>query len=178
VSERRLGKITGDPWVEKQNPRPPREKPTPLQRVKGFPRSRAGVFSRVWGVLEGSRTLMVAGFVHTMEGINVYKCTTTSLLQYPYTNNMRLKVAWLCRQGNIPPWLQIRCRVDSESEVLVAWGNVGGRARAELAFGWQHVDSRASRVESAISSESHSRLYELGGREGRSHVTGRARHAQ
>jgi hypothetical protein len=56
-----VGKITGDPWVEKQNPHPPREKPTPLQRVKGFPRSRAGVFSRDLGDMGGSRTLKVAG---------------------------------------------------------------------------------------------------------------------
>ena len=46
-----LGKITGDPWVEKQNPHPPREKPAPAPRKtrtlaagRGFPALTGGGF--------------------------------------------------------------------------------------------------------------------------------------
>jgi hypothetical protein len=59
-----LGFITGNPWVRKRNPHPPRGKPAPLQWVAGFPLSRVWVFAWELQDLAGSRTVKGCGFDH------------------------------------------------------------------------------------------------------------------
>jgi hypothetical protein len=56
-----VGFFTGNPWVRKRNPHPPRGKPAPLQRVAGFPLSRVRVFTRELQDLAGSRTVRSRG---------------------------------------------------------------------------------------------------------------------